>query len=424
MIELTGSLHVHTGYSDGELYHADLAAAAAKAGLDFLITTDHNVFVDGVDGWHEFPDGSRVLLLAGEEIHHQERVPQKNHLLAVGAHTELSGLASDPQKLIDAVREAGGAAFLAHPFDSASPLAHEAALGWTDLDVQGFSGLEIWNYMSHFKTLFRNRLEMVFFAFFPSLGIRGPDGETLALWDRMLAEGRRISAVGGPDAHGHEYSLGPLRKVVFSYDYLFRAVTQHILVEKITGDAETDGRTITEALKNGRGWVAYDLPESTKGFSFRAEGESGSAGPGGGISFSTGIAIRAELPSPAEWRILRAGEGTVAQGKGLRAEFSPRKPGAYRLEARRRFRGRKVGWIFSNPIYLQDSSAWQGAEKKRVVIARPPVRPGAGEAIPQRKGEKAIVPEDRRDELRTRSLPRTYVRGCPLWETIPVPNSR
>jgi hypothetical protein len=353
MIELTGSLHLHTRYSDGELYHADLTAAAARAGLDFLIATDHNVYVEGVDRWTEFPGGRRVLMLAGEEIHHQDRIPQKNHLLVCGARTDLSRLAPDPQALIDAVNRAGGASFLAHPYDAASPLAREDALGWVDLDVQGFSGLEIWNYMSEFKTVFHNRLEMVFYAFFPSLGILGPNPDTLALWDRWLAQGRRMSAVGGPDAHGHAYSMGPLRKVIFPYEYLFRAVTMHILVEKVTGDAQADGRVIVEALKKGSGWVAYDLPKSTRGFRFSAQGKTAAAGPGEEIPFSPGILRRANLPHTAEWRIIRAGEGIVSRGSGAAATFSPAGSGAFRLEARRFFRGRKRGWIFSNPVYLR-----------------------------------------------------------------------
>ncbi|MGB7540277.1 MAG: CehA/McbA family metallohydrolase [Anaerolineales bacterium] len=352
MIELAGSLHNHTGYSDGELYHADLAAAAAKAGLDFLITTDHNVYVEGVDRWMDFPGGRRVLVLAGEEIHHQDRIPQKNHLLAVGAHADLSRFAPEPQKLIDAVRDAGGAAFLAHPYDPASPMVHEEALGWDTLDMQGFSGLEIWNYMSEFKSLFHNRFEMIWYGFFPSAGILGPDAQTLALWDRYLAEGRRVSAVGGPDAHGHSYSLGPLHKIVFSYEYLFRAVTLHVLIEKVTGDAKTDGRSIAEALKSGSGWVAYDLPKPTKGFRYRAEADGTITGPGGELPFASGLTLKAGLPHPAEWRIIRAGEGIVASGAGMKANFTPRGPGAYRLEARRRFRGRMRGWIFSNPIYI------------------------------------------------------------------------
>jgi hypothetical protein len=353
MIELTGNLHIHTGYSDGELYHAALAAVAADAGLDFIITTDHNVYVEGVDRWMEFPGGRRVLVLAGEEIHHQDRIPQKNHLLVLGAHTELGRLAPDPQKLIDAVHDAGGAAFLAHPYDPAAPLAGEEALEWVAWDVRGFDGLEIWNYMSGFKTLLQSRPQMIFHAFFPSLGIRGPDPQTLAAWDRLLAGGRRVSAVGGPDAHGHSYSLGPLRKKVFSYGYLFRAVTVHVLADGLAGVAEADGHAIVDLLKKGRGWVAYDLPKPSRGFRFLAESSAGAAEMGGEIPFSPGIALRATMPHSAEWRIVRAGKGIVRRGSGRQAHFLPSEPGAYRLEAYRRFRGRKVGWIFSNPIYLR-----------------------------------------------------------------------
>jgi hypothetical protein len=353
MIELAGSLHIHTGYSDGELYHADLAAAAARAGLDFLITTDHNVYVGGVDRWHELPGGRRVLVLAGEEIHHQNRVPQKNHLLVFGARADLSRLAPDPQALLDAVRAAGGAAFLAHPYDPAAPLVHEEALGWVDWDVRGFDGLEIWNYMSGFKSHLRTRRDMLGYALFPSLGIRGPDPQTLALWDRLLAEGRRVAAVGGPDAHGHSYAMGPLRKVVFPYEYLFRAVTMHLLLERVTGDAEADGRAVVDALRAGHGWVAYDLPKSSRGFRIQTTGGAGTAGPGGEIPFSPGMTLQADLPAPAEWRIVRAGTGTAGGGFGTRATAVPSGPGAYRLEARRRFRGRMRGWIYSNPIYLR-----------------------------------------------------------------------
>ncbi len=353
MIELAGSLHIHTGYSDGELYHAALADAAAKAGLDFIITTDHNVYVGGVDRWHELPGGRRVLVLAGEEIHHQDRIPQKNHLLVFGIRSDLSRLAHDPQALLDAVRDSGGAAFLAHPYDPAAPLVHEEALGWVAWDVQGYAGMEIWNYMSEFKSYLHNTLDILLYALFPSLGIRGPDGETLAAWDRLLAEGRRVAAVGGPDAHGHAYSMGPLRKIVFPYEYLFRAVTMHVMVEKITGDADADGRAIVDSLKTGRGWVAYDLPKRSAGFKFWAQGSAGSAGPGEEMPFSPGMTIQAALPASAEWRILHAGKGTAARGSGTHAAISISGPGAYRLEACRRFRGRMRGWIFSNPIYIR-----------------------------------------------------------------------
>ena len=41
MYELAGNLHMHTPCSDGEKYHAAIAEDAIKAGLDFVIVTDH-----------------------------------------------------------------------------------------------------------------------------------------------------------------------------------------------------------------------------------------------------------------------------------------------------------------------------------------------------------------------------------------------
>ncbi|HMT20380.1 MAG TPA: hypothetical protein PKE20_03905 [Promineifilum sp.] len=44
----SGNMHIHTRYSDGEKWHADVAHDAIAAGLDFIIVTDHNVYVTGV----------------------------------------------------------------------------------------------------------------------------------------------------------------------------------------------------------------------------------------------------------------------------------------------------------------------------------------------------------------------------------------
>jgi hypothetical protein len=98
--------------------------------------------------------------------------------------------------------------------------------------------------------------------------------------------------------------------------------------------------------------VAYDLPKRTNGFRFWAEGLGGDALMGGEIPFSAKPILRAALPSPGRWKIIRAGSGPVREGSGMTITFSPTQPGAYRLETRRPFRGRMRGWIFSNPIYV------------------------------------------------------------------------
>ena len=102
MRELVCNLHIHSKYSDGTGDYATIANAALRQNLDVVIITDHNVLVEGVERFIE-SDGKKVLLLTGEEVHDQNRLPQKNHTLVIGARREVSSFAGDPQKLMDEV---------------------------------------------------------------------------------------------------------------------------------------------------------------------------------------------------------------------------------------------------------------------------------------------------------------------------------
>src|SRR5215218_2001020 len=115
--EYVGNLHMHTVYSDGEGTHADIAKAAIASSLDFVIVTDHNALVKGIEGYYGDDEQGHVLLLTGEEIHDQMVVPGGNHLLAYGHSHELAQCANNPQMLIDSVHAAGGSSFIAHPHD-------------------------------------------------------------------------------------------------------------------------------------------------------------------------------------------------------------------------------------------------------------------------------------------------------------------
>src|SRR5688572_16609016 len=52
MHEIVVNLHMHTRYSDGSGTHKDIAQAAIQAGLDAVIVTDHNVLVQGLEGYY------------------------------------------------------------------------------------------------------------------------------------------------------------------------------------------------------------------------------------------------------------------------------------------------------------------------------------------------------------------------------------
>lgn len=364
--EVAGNMHMHTPYSDGEKYHAAIAADAIAAGLDFIIVTDHNVWVDGVEGYYE-NDNGRVLLLTGEEVHNVRRRPQASHFLAYGAERELSAFAPDPQALIDETRAAGGCGFLAHPHEKALPLLGEGELGWHDWEIEGFTGLEIWNYMSSLKSCIsealgnlrwqNHRLHQITaarIALNPAKYIVGPEPETLALWDELLAQGRRVAGIGNSDAHGTPMSLGPLKREIYPYAFLFRAVNTHLLLpQPLSGDLAHDKALLLRAIGRGNGWVGYDLPHPTRGFRFTGHGADKGV-MGDDVALEMGATLQVRTPARANIRLICHGEVVAQIDNETTLTHIPAEPGAYRVECYIPLEGKLRGWIFSNPIYLRE----------------------------------------------------------------------
>ncbi len=152
MRELICNLHNHSIYSDGTGNYSDIANAAINQGVDVVIVTDHNVLVKGIDRYFD-TNGKRTLLLAAEEVHDQNRRPQKNHTLVIGASREMAEFAHDPQVLMNEVARQGGLTFLAHPHEYDLPMFHEPDISWDSWEVEGYIGFELWNGFSEFKTL-------------------------------------------------------------------------------------------------------------------------------------------------------------------------------------------------------------------------------------------------------------------------------
>lgn len=350
--EYIGNLHNHSRYSDGHGSHNQIALAAIQTGLDFVVVTDHNVWVDGMDGYRTLGK-KRVLLLTGEEIHDQLRDPQKNHLLVFEAKEELATFAADPQVLIDEVQRSGGLSFIAHPVDPAAPLFGEGDLSWVDWEVSGFTGLEIWNYMSEFKSRLSSLAAAFLIAYSPKRSAQEPFPEVLERWDRLLSSGKRIVAIGGADAHAAPYRKGPFKRIILPYEFLFRAINTHVLTKQpLVGDANHDRRLIFHSISRGRCFVGFDLPAPTMGFRFSAQGEDDQAIMGDSIPVRNGVTLQIKTPRRAEIRILHNGEQVRTWKAEDTAVYTVRTPGAYRVEVHIDFEGNRCGWIYSNPIYV------------------------------------------------------------------------
>jgi hypothetical protein len=353
MPEITTNLHMHTIHSDGTGTHQDIADAAIKAGLDAVIVTDHNNLVLDEEGYYS-TDDEKVLVLIGEEVHDRKRDPQKNHLLIFGVKRELAELAQDPQKLINAVKKSRGLSFLAHPTDPAAPLFNQGDYSWVDWNVRGYTGIEIWNGFSEFKTLLQSKSAAVWFAYLPKRIARGPLQQTLDIWDDLTSNGQKLVAIGGSDAHAMSGKMGPFRRTVFPYLFHFKAVNTHlILPDSLTGEVQKDKKLIYTALQEGHGFVGYDLPYPTRGFRFKATGKNHEVIMGDEINLLDGITLQITLPKPAECVLIRNGTLIKTWQHREACSFSVKETGVYRVEAYLEYKGLRRGWIFSNPIYIR-----------------------------------------------------------------------
>jgi hypothetical protein len=270
------------------------------------------------------------------------------------ANRDVSTLADDPQTLINRVAEAGGLSFIAHPNDPEARAFNEGDISWEAWDVHGFTGIELWNGLSELKTVIPTKLHGAFYAFFPQFIGHHPILETLQRWDDLLADGKRVVAIGGSDAHALDMHMGMIHRVIFPYEFHFRAINTHLFIsEPLTGDVPTDKKMIYEALAAGRGFVGYDLPASTRGFIFKARGLEQSVIMGEEISARRGVTLQAHLPQPAEIRLLKDGKTIGIWRDAHACAYSASEAGVYRVEAWKNYLGLKRGWIFSNPIYVR-----------------------------------------------------------------------
>ncbi|MBL8062312.1 MAG: PHP domain-containing protein [Anaerolineales bacterium] len=353
MQEVVVNLHMHTRYSDGSGVHKDIAAAAFKAGVDAVIVTDHNILVQGFEGYYK-EKNKKVLMLIGEEVHDQARDPQKNHLLVFGANRELATFAENPQNLINQVREAGGICFLAHPDDPEAKAFNETDISWEDWSVQNYTGIELWNALSELKTVVPTKLHGAFYAFFPAFVASQPIPNTLAKWDELLATGQKVVAIGGSDAHALDMHMGPIHRIIFPYEFHFRTVNTHTLLPApLTGDVTIDRTAIYKAFAAGHCFVGYDLPALTHGFRFTAQGRDGAAIMGDEIPSKFGVTLQIKLPSNAEIILLKDGQPVQTWKNQGSCTYITSEPGVYRVEAYRSYLGKRRGWIYSNPIYVR-----------------------------------------------------------------------
>jgi hypothetical protein len=311
VVDLACAIHLHSTFSDGTGTVPEIVRAARRAGVDVVLLTDHDT-MEGrrYEGWHE-----DVLLLVGVEVSPQGR----DHYLAFGLDEPIDHTGLSPSSVCQAVADAGGFGFAAHPFSRGTELFDRDGMPWNDLDTPALTGIELWSFVTDVGETVTSWREALRFIAKPGSVMRHPPEQNLREWDRMNRE-RRVVGIGGIDAHQFGVRLGRWVLRPMGYARSFRQLRTHVWCdEPPTGELEHDRAQVYDALRSGRCYIAADALAPARGF--RWDGS------------------RVELPRPAEIRFMRDSEPieTVHAPEAENAE-------AQRVEVRLDDRT----WILSN----------------------------------------------------------------------------
>jgi hypothetical protein len=267
---VAGAYHVHSTRSDGNGDVATIAAAAARAGLKFVIITDHGDGTRSLDR-PAYLDG--VLCLDAVEISTDD-----GHYVALDMPPSPYPLGGTASAVVEDVARLGGFGIAAHPD---SP---KAALRWTDEHLP-VDGIEWVNADSEWRDETRTALARAALGYFvrPSEALSELLDRPAALqrWDRWSAS-RPIVALAGADAHGgigrgtEEGSAGVLARLgIPSYEAAFRTFSNRVILDRpLTGDPAVDARGVFAAIRRGSVFTVVDALATPGLLDFHRDGST------------------------------------------------------------------------------------------------------------------------------------------------------
>ena len=356
---VSGILHIHTTRSDGRGTPDEVAAAASRAGVSFIVFTDHG---DAT----RTPDApvyrSGVLCLDGVEIS-----TTGGHYVALDMGAAPYPLAGEPRDVVEDVRRLGGFGIAAHP-DSPKP-----ELRWSDWDAP-VDGVEWINpdtsWRVHAVTGWRSRFRLLEgFLHYP---IRPAETlarlltgfeDTMDHWTALAAR-RPVVGLAGSDAHAklelHNADPGDNRFSIPlpNYEASFRVLSVHVTPERplsgLPGDAAADAALVMRAIRAGHLYVAIDGFASPPAFEFTAANRRGTAHQGDelGVGGPVSLHVRSNAPPGFTTIIWRGSEMLASEPRNELSIEAGEEPAVYRAEVRTNDPDRPRTWLLGNAVYV------------------------------------------------------------------------
>ena len=202
-----GDLHLHSVFSDGGWQPRELVEQTQRRGLDFMGTSEHNTNAAARVFGRVVPAG--FLVVSGEEV-----TTRNGHWLATGTApgtwVDWRYRKGDDKlgRFTHLTRDRGGVAIAAHPYVPVAGTRWDFGTSYDHMDA-----VEVWNGP---------------WSFFNQL--------TLNNWQRLLAGGHFVPAVGNSDSH-HSGQVVGLSQTVYRMASLSTAA-------------------VVDAVKGGHCWIA------------------------------------------------------------------------------------------------------------------------------------------------------------------------
>jgi len=361
-----GIVHVHSRRSDGSGTVDDIAAAAARAGLRFVIFTDHGDATRRPDP-AEYRSG--VLCIDAVEIS-----TDGGHLVALGLPKAPYPLGGEPRDVVEDVARLGAFSIAAHP---GSP---KPGLRWVEWTAP-FDGLEWLNFDSEWRDESVSTIARTLFTY-PVRGAESlallldrPDG-VLRRWD-VLTKRRRVVAVAAADAHARfgtrgvgEGAQGGMSIHVPTYEQVFRTFSITLPQARLTGNAALDARTVLAEIRRGHVYSSIDALAAPAQMAFSATSGTQQATGGDTLAAAGPITVKVQTDAPPDARITLLKDGAVTQtstGPALEYHAGP-DAAVYRVEVKVSHAPGEppVPWMLSNPIYVG------GTDTREPLPQRPP----------------------------------------------------
>lgn len=366
-----GAYHIHSTLSDGTGDLDAIAGAAARAGLQFVIVTDHGD-ATRVPAAPHYRFG--VLCIEAVEINTSD-----GHLVALGAAPSAYPLAGTGRAVLEDVHRLGGAGIAAHP---GSP---RESLKWTAWDLP-LDGLEWLNADSEWRDELIGSLGRLILtgALRPAetlASILDRPEEVMNRWDAATRHARLVG-LAGADAHarlGFRQQTEPYEGwhvKVPSYEASFRAFALRVPLDApLSGDPGRDAAEVTLRLRAGRTFTVVDGLATPGTFEFTATSAGRTARMGDYLDVVGEVMLHVRMAAPPGARMV-----VLKDGVSLFDTTDPEthlgvttEPAVYRVEI---YTPGATGhppipWLVSNPIYvgLRDIHA-----RARATARRPDVR--------------------------------------------------